>query len=123
MSAQAGFRHLTSVFKVKSYLYISQFSMQWELFDFNKFNNVSVFKSMHPPLLSGCLLAVVAGTLYGFSFAPILYIKSQSSTPDSVFYGASDYGTFPVSTDLAFHSFRKPRYRCIFLDLTCPLSF
>lgn len=39
----------------------------------------------------GCLLAVVAGTLYGLSFAPILYIKNQSSTPDSVFYGASDY--------------------------------
>ncbi|TNN37340.1 Transmembrane protein 144 [Liparis tanakae] len=39
----------------------------------------------------GCLLAVVSGTLSGFSFAPILYIKSHSSSPDSIFYGASDY--------------------------------
>uniref|UniRef100_A0A8C2XH46 Transmembrane protein 144 n=1 Tax=Cyclopterus lumpus TaxID=8103 RepID=A0A8C2XH46_CYCLU len=41
-----------------------------------------------------CLLAVVSGLLYGFSFAPILYIKSHSSCPDSVFHGASDYGMF-----------------------------
>uniref|UniRef100_A0A672ZJS3 Transmembrane protein 144b n=1 Tax=Sphaeramia orbicularis TaxID=375764 RepID=A0A672ZJS3_9TELE len=39
----------------------------------------------------GCLLAVVSGLLYGSSFVPILYIKSHSSSPDSVFYGASVY--------------------------------
>ncbi|XP_068451383.1 transmembrane protein 144b [Clinocottus analis] len=39
----------------------------------------------------GCLLAVVSGVLYGFSFAPVLYIKNQSSCHDSIFHGASDY--------------------------------
>ncbi|XP_040904333.1 transmembrane protein 144b [Toxotes jaculatrix] len=39
----------------------------------------------------GCLLAVVSGLLYGSSFAPILYIKSHSSSHDSMFYGASVY--------------------------------
>ncbi|XP_070769807.1 transmembrane protein 144b [Enoplosus armatus] len=39
----------------------------------------------------GCLLAVVSGLLYGSSFAPILYIKSHSSSHDSMFHGASVY--------------------------------
>uniref|UniRef100_A0A3Q3A8Q7 Transmembrane protein 144b n=2 Tax=Kryptolebias marmoratus TaxID=37003 RepID=A0A3Q3A8Q7_KRYMA len=39
----------------------------------------------------GCLLAVVAGLLYGSSFVPILYIKNHSSCPDSIFYQASVY--------------------------------
>ncbi|XP_056150042.1 transmembrane protein 144-like isoform X2 [Lampris incognitus] len=39
----------------------------------------------------GCLLAVVSGLLYGSSFTPILYIKSHSSSRDSMFHGASLY--------------------------------
>ncbi|XP_068571314.1 transmembrane protein 144b [Cebidichthys violaceus] len=39
----------------------------------------------------GCLLAAVSGLLYGSSFAPVLYIKSRSSCPDSMFLGASDH--------------------------------
>ncbi|XP_023847686.1 transmembrane protein 144 [Salvelinus sp. IW2-2015] len=39
----------------------------------------------------GCLLAVVAGLLYGASFVPILYIKSHAAVHDSIFYGASLY--------------------------------
>nr|XP_040028537.1 transmembrane protein 144b [Gasterosteus aculeatus aculeatus] len=39
----------------------------------------------------GCLLAVMAGLMFGSSFAPILYIKSHSSCGDSMFHGASDY--------------------------------
>lgn len=42
--------------------------------------------------LSGCLLAVISGLLYGSSFTPILYIKSHSSCHDSMFHGASVYG-------------------------------
>uniref|UniRef100_A0A3Q1HN69 Transmembrane protein 144b n=1 Tax=Anabas testudineus TaxID=64144 RepID=A0A3Q1HN69_ANATE len=41
--------------------------------------------------VSGCLLAVVSGLLYGSSFVPILYIKSHSSCHDSMFHGASVY--------------------------------
>uniref|UniRef100_A0A3P9NQZ6 Transmembrane protein 144b n=1 Tax=Poecilia reticulata TaxID=8081 RepID=A0A3P9NQZ6_POERE len=41
--------------------------------------------------ISGCLLAVMAGFLYGSSFIPILYIKNHSACPDSIFYGASVY--------------------------------
>ncbi|XP_036826335.1 transmembrane protein 144 isoform X4 [Oncorhynchus mykiss] len=40
----------------------------------------------------GCLLAVVAGLLYGASFVPILYIKSHVADHDSICYGASLYG-------------------------------
>ncbi|XP_029516596.1 transmembrane protein 144 isoform X2 [Oncorhynchus nerka] len=39
----------------------------------------------------GCLLAVVAGLLYGASFVPILYIKSHAADHDSICYGASLY--------------------------------
>ncbi|XP_007551096.1 transmembrane protein 144b [Poecilia formosa] len=39
----------------------------------------------------GCLLAVMAGFLYGSSFLPILYIKNHSACRDSIFYGASVY--------------------------------
>ncbi|XP_029626616.1 transmembrane protein 144 isoform X2 [Salmo trutta] len=39
----------------------------------------------------GCLLAVVAGLLYGASFVPILYIKSHAAVRDSICYGASLY--------------------------------
>ncbi|XP_021439801.1 transmembrane protein 144 isoform X2 [Oncorhynchus mykiss] len=39
----------------------------------------------------GCLLAVVAGLLYGASFVPILYIKSHVADHDSICYGASLY--------------------------------
>ncbi|XP_075958926.1 transmembrane protein 144b [Anarhichas minor] len=39
----------------------------------------------------GCLLAAVSGLLYGASFAPVLYIKSHSSCPNSMFHGASNY--------------------------------
>ncbi|KAK5600144.1 hypothetical protein CRENBAI_007502 [Crenichthys baileyi] len=39
----------------------------------------------------GCLLAVMAGLLYGSSFIPILYIKNHSLCRDSIFYGASVY--------------------------------
>ncbi|KAM4555778.1 transmembrane protein 144b isoform 2-T2 [Odontesthes bonariensis] len=39
----------------------------------------------------GCLLAVMVGLLYGSCFIPILYIKSHSVCPDSIFYGASVY--------------------------------
>uniref|UniRef100_A0A3Q4ALP3 Uncharacterized protein n=1 Tax=Mola mola TaxID=94237 RepID=A0A3Q4ALP3_MOLML len=59
-------------------------------------------------LLSGCLLAVVSGVLYGLFLVPVLYIKSHSSSRDSVFQGASIYeldyvfalcsGTFLAST-------------------------
>uniref|UniRef100_A0A3Q3W966 Uncharacterized protein n=1 Tax=Mola mola TaxID=94237 RepID=A0A3Q3W966_MOLML len=57
---------------------------------------------------SGCLLAVVSGVLYGLFLVPVLYIKSHSSSRDSVFQGASIYeldyvfalcsGTFLAST-------------------------
>uniref|UniRef100_A0A3Q3VS36 Uncharacterized protein n=1 Tax=Mola mola TaxID=94237 RepID=A0A3Q3VS36_MOLML len=56
----------------------------------------------------GCLLAVVSGVLYGLFLVPVLYIKSHSSSRDSVFQGASIYeldyvfalcsGTFLAST-------------------------
>ncbi|XP_005800639.1 transmembrane protein 144 [Xiphophorus maculatus] len=39
----------------------------------------------------GCLLAVMAGLLYGSSFIPVLYIKNHSACHDSIFYGASVY--------------------------------
>ncbi|PWA18743.1 hypothetical protein CCH79_00005551 [Gambusia affinis] len=39
----------------------------------------------------GCLLAVMAGLLYGSSFIPVLYIKNHSTCRDSIFYGASVY--------------------------------
>ncbi|XP_029021913.1 transmembrane protein 144b [Betta splendens] len=41
--------------------------------------------------LIGCFLAVASGLLYGASFVPILYIKSRSSCPESIFHGASLY--------------------------------
>ncbi|CAG5988940.1 transmembrane protein 144b [Menidia menidia] len=41
--------------------------------------------------LIGCLLAVTVGLLYGSCFLPILYIKSHSVCPDSMFFGASVY--------------------------------
>uniref|UniRef100_A0A3B5MJM2 Transmembrane protein 144 n=1 Tax=Xiphophorus couchianus TaxID=32473 RepID=A0A3B5MJM2_9TELE len=41
--------------------------------------------------ISGCLLAVMAGLLYGSSFIPVLYIKNHSACHDSIFYGASVY--------------------------------
>uniref|UniRef100_A0A672ZII3 Transmembrane protein 144b n=1 Tax=Sphaeramia orbicularis TaxID=375764 RepID=A0A672ZII3_9TELE len=59
------------------------------------FDRVSILLNMFLLISSqehiGCLLAVVSGLLYGSSFVPILYIKSHSSSPDSVFYGASVY--------------------------------
>ncbi|XP_028314766.1 transmembrane protein 144b [Gouania willdenowi] len=39
----------------------------------------------------GYLLAVLAGLLYGSALTPILYIKNHSSSPDSMFYGATNY--------------------------------
>ncbi|KAL2089093.1 hypothetical protein ACEWY4_015992 [Coilia grayii] len=46
--------------------------------------------------LLGCLMAIVAGIFYGFSFVPLLYIKHQASNNDSIFAGSSqndlDYG-------------------------------
>uniref|UniRef100_A0A3Q3MQW7 Transmembrane protein 144 n=1 Tax=Mastacembelus armatus TaxID=205130 RepID=A0A3Q3MQW7_9TELE len=51
----------------------------------------AVLQSDSCPFISGCLLAVVSGLLYGSSFAPILYIKSHSSCHDSMFHGASVY--------------------------------
>uniref|UniRef100_A0A3Q3SIG9 Transmembrane protein 144 n=1 Tax=Mastacembelus armatus TaxID=205130 RepID=A0A3Q3SIG9_9TELE len=50
-----------------------------------------ILQSDSCPFISGCLLAVVSGLLYGSSFAPILYIKSHSSCHDSMFHGASVY--------------------------------
>ncbi|XP_063044538.1 transmembrane protein 144b [Engraulis encrasicolus] len=46
--------------------------------------------------LVGCLLAIMAGCFYGFSFIPILYMKHEASNNASVFSGSSqndyDYG-------------------------------
>ncbi|XP_049610439.1 transmembrane protein 144 [Syngnathus scovelli] len=39
----------------------------------------------------GFLLAVLSGIFFGSSFTPMLYIKSHSSCPDSMFHGASVY--------------------------------
>ena len=52
--------------------------------------------------LRGCLLAVVTGLLYGFTYTPILYIKSQSASSDSMFYGASVYGNVSVLENCLF---------------------
>uniref|UniRef100_A0A3Q2CEB8 Transmembrane protein 144b n=1 Tax=Cyprinodon variegatus TaxID=28743 RepID=A0A3Q2CEB8_CYPVA len=41
------------------------------------------------PFISGCLLAVMTGLLFGSSFVPVLYIKNHSVCPDSIFYGAT----------------------------------
>uniref|UniRef100_A0A3B4ZGN9 Transmembrane protein 144 n=1 Tax=Stegastes partitus TaxID=144197 RepID=A0A3B4ZGN9_9TELE len=41
--------------------------------------------------ISGCLLAVVVGLLYGSTFVPILYIENHSLCQDSMYYGASRY--------------------------------
>ncbi|KAM9376185.1 transmembrane protein 144b [Pholidichthys leucotaenia] len=41
--------------------------------------------------LLGLVFAVVVGLLYASSMVPVLYIKSHSSSPDSVFFGASVY--------------------------------
>lgn len=49
--------------------------------------------SVSSRLFSGCLLAVVSGLLYGSSFVPIYYIKSHSSNRESMYHGASLYGT------------------------------
>lgn len=53
-----------------------------------------------PPFIRGCLLAVVSGLLYGSSYTPVLYIKSQSSCRDSMFHGASLYGTASAMPEL-----------------------
>ncbi|XP_063074338.1 transmembrane protein 144a isoform X2 [Engraulis encrasicolus] len=41
--------------------------------------------------LVGSAMAVVAGTLYGSSFIPVLYMKAHADDPDSPFHGASQF--------------------------------
>lgn len=47
-----------------------------------------VFLSPH----RGFGMAVVSGVLHGACFIPMLYMKGQADNPDSLYYGASQFG-------------------------------